>query len=203
LHSLPPAVHATYLTAFTDSLSTVFVVAASIAALAFVIAWLLPEKPLRATAAASGVSDGIAAPRAPDSLAEIERALGVLTRRDARRRIYERLAESAGLDLPPASVWALARISEGNDPVQLAHERGVPVERVEAGVERLADDGLIKRDNGVRALTPEGQVALEKLVAARRERLCEQLEGWSPEQHDELARMLTRLAGDLVGEGRV
>jgi predicted MFS family arabinose efflux permease/DNA-binding MarR family transcriptional regulator len=203
LHSLPPAVHATYLTAFTDSLSTVFVVAASIAALAFVIAWLLPEKPLRATATASGVSDGIAAPRAPDSLAEIERALGVLTRRDARRRIYERLAESAGLDLPPASVWALARISEGNDPVQLARERGVSVERVEAGVERLADDRLIRRDDGVRALTPDGQVALEKLVAARRERLCEQLEGWSPEQHDELARMLTRLAGDLVGEGRV
>jgi len=178
-------------------------VAAAVAALAFVLSWFLPEKPLRATAAASGVSDGIAAPRAPDSLAEIERALAVLARRDARRRMYERLAERAGLDLPPASVWALVRISEGEDPIRLARENDVPIDRVEAGLERLLAGGLIVSSNGTRALTPNGEVALEKLVAARRERLCEHLEGWSPEEHDELARVLTRLARDLVGEGRV
>ena len=115
--------------------------------------------------------------------------------------MYERLAERAGVDLPPASVWALARISEGADPVRLADERGGPVDRVVAGVERLSADGLVRAQNGERALTPEGEVALEKLVAARRERLCEHLEGWSPDQHAELARVLTRIARDLVGEG--
>jgi hypothetical protein len=149
------------------------------------------------------VSDGLASPRAPDSLAEIERALSVLTRRDARRRLYERLAESAGLDLPPASVWSLARIAEGRDPVRIAEENDGPVDRVRAGVARLDADGLVVADNGSRALTPAGDEALAKLVAARRERLCEHLEGWSPDQHDELARVLTRLARDLVGEGRV
>src|SRR3954447_18052791 len=203
LHSLPPGIRDTYLDAFTHSLSTVFLVAAVIAALAFVLTWFLPERPLRATAAASGVSDGIAAPRSADSLSEIERALSVLVRRDVRRRMYERLAGRAGLDLPPASVWALARISEGQDPVQLAEERGGPVDGVQAGVDRLSAGGLIVAANGARALTPTGEAALEKLVAARRERLCEQLDGWSPDQDAELARVLTRLARDLVGDGRV
>jgi EmrB/QacA subfamily drug resistance transporter len=203
LHSLPPGIRDTYLNAFTHSLSTVFVVAALIAAVAFVLTWFLPERPLRATAAASGVGDGIAAPRSADSLSEIERALSVLVRRDVRRRMYERLADRAGLDLPPASVWALARISEGQDPVRLAEERGGPVARVQAGVELLSAGGLIVASNGTRALTPEGEAALAKLVAARRERLCEHLEGWSPDQDAELARVLTRLARDLVGHDRV
>jgi EmrB/QacA subfamily drug resistance transporter len=203
LHSLPPGIRSNYLTAFTDSLSTVFLVAAAVAGLAFLLTWLLPEKPLRATAAASTVNDGLAAPRAPDSLAEIERALAVLTRRDARKRIYERLAERAGLDMTPASVWALARISEGRDPVLVAEENDGPVERVRDGVERLSADGLVTRDNGSSTLTPLGEDALAKLVAARRERLCEHLEGWSPEEHDDLARVLTKLARDLVGDARV
>jgi MFS family permease len=199
LHALPPRLHDAYLGSFTDALSTVFVVAAVVAVLGFLLAWLLPERPLRATAGASSVGDGLATPRAPDSLAEIERALGVLTRRDARRRMYERLAERAGLDLPPAAVWSLVRISEGQDPVRLAEIHGVPGERVAAGLQRLESDGLVSV-NGARLLTPEGEAVVERLVAARRERLCEHLEGWSPEQHDELARVLTRLARDLVDE---
>jgi DNA-binding MarR family transcriptional regulator len=204
LHALPPPVRATYLTAFTDSLSTVFLMAAAVAALAFVLSWLLPELPLRATAAASGIGDALAAPRAPDSLSEIERALGVLARRDARRRMYEQLAERAGVDLPPAAVWSLIRIAEGLDPVRLAQEHDVPMDRVTAGLERLESEGLVgMRPEGGRALTPAGEAVLDRLVAARRERLCEQLDGWSPDQHEELARVLTRMARELVGDARV
>jgi hypothetical protein len=36
---------------------------------------------------------------------------------------------------------------------------------------------------------------------ARRERLAEQLDGWSPEEEREVARLLTRLANDLVADG--
>jgi DNA-binding MarR family transcriptional regulator len=183
----------------------VFLVAAAIAVLAFALSWLMPEKPLRATAAASGIGDGLAAPRAPDSLAEIERALGVLARRDARRRMYAQLASRAGVELAPAAVWALVRISEGLDPVELAERHDVPMDRVLGGIEQLDSEGLVERraEGGSLALTPAGVAVLDRLVAARRERLCEQLEGWSPEQHDELARVLTRLARDLVGDGRV
>ncbi|MEA2421286.1 MAG: hypothetical protein QOF55_385 [Thermoleophilaceae bacterium] len=201
LHALPGPVHTAYLGAFTDSLSTVFLVAVFVVATGFALSWFLPERPLRATAGASGIGDGLATPRAPDSLSEIERALSVLARRDARKRMYERLAEKAGLDLPPAAVWSLVRIADGEDPVRLAEIHGVPADRVAAGLERLETAGLVRR-NGARALTPAGEDALERLVKARRERLCEQLDGWSPDQHAELARVLTRLARDLVGDAR-
>ena len=49
-------------------------------------------------------------------------------------------------------------------------------------------------------LTPAGQEAVEKLIAARRASLARLLEGWSPDQHVDLAQLLTRLAGELVGE---
>jgi DNA-binding MarR family transcriptional regulator len=75
---------------------------------------------------------------------------------------------------------------------------------VAAGLERLDSDELVGRTAArERALTPEGVVILDRLVAARRERLCEHLEGWSPDQHEELARTLNRLARDLVGDAPV
>ena len=56
--------------------SPVFVAASGVALLGFALSWLLPERPLRETAATSrGLDDGLAAPRSPDSLAEVERAL--------------------------------------------------------------------------------------------------------------------------------
>jgi EmrB/QacA subfamily drug resistance transporter len=50
LKRLPPGLHAAYVTAVTDALHPVFLAAAGAAALAFVLAWLLRELPLRATA---------------------------------------------------------------------------------------------------------------------------------------------------------
>jgi DNA-binding MarR family transcriptional regulator len=52
----------------------------------------------------------------------------------------------------------------------------------------------------VRTLTPAGQETVTKLIAERRAGLARLLEGWSPDQHDELAQLLTRLANELVGE---
>ncbi len=83
---LPPAVRTTYENAYVHSLRPVFLMAAGVAALGFALSWLMPERRLRETAAAShGLDDSLAAPRSPDSLAEIERALtGAVSDRAAR-----------------------------------------------------------------------------------------------------------------------
>jgi MFS family permease len=52
LRDLPPALHAVYATAITEALHPVFLAAAGIAAVGFVLAWFLPEVPLKATAQA-------------------------------------------------------------------------------------------------------------------------------------------------------
>jgi hypothetical protein len=49
---------------------------------------------------------------------------------------------------------------------------------------------------------PDSLAEIERALAvlSRRERLCEHLDGWSPEQHEELARVLSGLARDLAGD---
>ena len=49
IHALPPAVRHQFLLAFVDSLQPVFLVGAALAAVAFALAWLLGEVPLRDT----------------------------------------------------------------------------------------------------------------------------------------------------------
>ena len=113
IHRLPPVLHADYLQAFTNSLSTVFEVAAAVGVVAFVLSWVLPEKPLRETATAStGVGEAFATPRSVNSEAEAMRALSVLLGRDKRRTLVANLAARAGVDLSPAACWLLVRLYE-------------------------------------------------------------------------------------------
>ena len=56
------------------------------------------------------------------------------------------------------------------------------------------------RESG-RPLSSDGLcVVLKKIVAGRNEGLTERLGRWSPEQHEEFARLLGRLANELLRE---
>ena len=50
---LSPAAHSAVVHAYADAIQTVFLAAAPVAALAFLISWLLPERKLRRTIAAA------------------------------------------------------------------------------------------------------------------------------------------------------
>ena len=113
LGKLPAPVHTAYITAFTNALGTVFVVAAGVAAFAFLLSWILPERPLReSVTAGSGIGESFAVPKHTDSQAEIARALSVLVGRERRRQMVERLAERAGVDLSPGAAWLLVRLHD-------------------------------------------------------------------------------------------
>src|SRR3954454_5481817 len=121
---------------YVDALRPVFVTAACVAFAGFLLSWRLKERPLRATAATSqGLDDSLAAPRAPDSLAEIERSLARCTTREERMRFHGRVAEHAGVELSPGATWALVRIDQCGfgGARAAAEERGGPGER-SAGV---------------------------------------------------------------------
>jgi EmrB/QacA subfamily drug resistance transporter len=203
LARLPAPIRDSFVSAYADALTTVFLVAAPVAALAFVLAWILPEHPLRTTVETAGVGDAFAMPREQSSLAEIDRALSTLTRRDSRRRIYEELARRAGVDLEARSAWVLARVAE-HAPVRpegLADCYGLDPARVEARVRELRDRGLLDvREDGTLVPSPAGRALLERLIAARRDRLAELLDGWAPERHGELATLLDRLASSSVAD---
>jgi MFS family permease len=178
---LPPEVHLPYVTAFAESLRPVFLVGACIAVLAFLLSWLLREVPLRKSVRPAGATESFAMPRDATSLHEMERIIAALTQRENRWRVYDLLAERAGVDLEPEELWQLARLGEGRE--------------VEPG------DGLRRRGlvDG-RALSPAGRELVDRVQAARRDGLAELLDGWKPEEHAELRELLDRLSRELVAE---
>jgi EmrB/QacA subfamily drug resistance transporter len=185
---LPPAVHQPYVEAFAASLRPVFLVASGIALTAFLLTWLLREVPLRKTVKTEGVTESFAMPREAESLREMERIVGSLVQRENRWRIYEQLAERAGVDLPPDEHWLLARLAEGVD---------VDVDgkgHLAAALARLRERGLVRGSR----LTRDGTRTYERIVAARRAALGELMDGWNPEEHDDLRRLLDRLARELA-----
>jgi EmrB/QacA subfamily drug resistance transporter len=207
LKRLPAPIHADYLTAFTNSLSTVFIVAAGVAAVAFLLSLMLPQRPLRETiAASSGVGESFATPRQTDSLAEASRALTVLVGRDRRRQWVAGLAERAGVDLSPAACWLLVRLSEDPtaDIAKLCQSYDVPLEAGQRALRELDERGLLQRDPAagedrgrVVGVTPEGEQLAARLVEERRAALARLCDGWSPDQHADLSGLLTRLAKEL------
>jgi EmrB/QacA subfamily drug resistance transporter len=203
LTSLPPSVHVAVLQAYAHSIDRIFLYAAPVAAAAFVLSWFLREVPLRQTAGAADLGEGLgAAPAERSSIEEIERALLRLADGDMRKRGYERLAEMSGLGLPAGSCWVLARLAKDGDMrgVDLAHEAGVTVQAGRPYVDELTERGFVRRLDGTLTLTPAGVAAADRLFAAQHDGLERLLADWSPDQHADLARMLDRLSHALLGE---
>ncbi len=199
VEKLPADARLAYEQAYVHALTPVFRVASVVALLGFALSWLLPEKPLRATAATStGLEDGLAAPKAADSLAELERALSQVTTLEERRQFRGAVAERAGVDVSPGGVWALVRICELglHGAGDRAREIGVTEERIAEVVGELRTDGLIDDDGA----TPRGKAFTDQLLSARRELMSEALDDPVAEERPEVAALLRELSAELVGE---
>ncbi len=212
LKKLPPPIHEAYLSAFTNALSTVFIVAACVAAVAFLLSWAIEQRPLRETiqAASTGIGESFAVPRHTDSLAEASRAMSVLIGREGRRALVARLCERAGVDLTPAAAWLLVRLQEADaaHPAsipQLCADFDIPLDAGQRALRELDERGLLLRDPSagedrgrVVGVTPAGAQIAGRLVDERRASLERVCAGWQPEDNEELAGLLTRLAREMA-----
>ncbi|HTU39152.1 MAG TPA: MDR family MFS transporter [Acidimicrobiales bacterium] len=195
-----------YIDAVTHAVQVVFEVAVPIAFFAFLLSFLLPEVPLRKTVQTVDQGEIQGAPATRSSLEEIQLALERVSARENRGQVYETLAERAGIDLPPRSVWLLYRLAENpaTTVADLSWQLKVDPTLIEPGVEGLVAAGMIaERPRGAEFdlhLTPAGTAALEKLTDARRQSLTELLEGWSPEEHPEVIEMVKDLAHSLLAD---
>jgi EmrB/QacA subfamily drug resistance transporter len=189
--------------AYVEALTPVFLVAAVVALVGFVLSWFLEEQPLKATAAQStGLEDALAAPRASDSLAELERSIALATTAEGRRRFHERVAARAGAELSPGATWALVRIDEHGfaGARAMAEDQGTPEDRIASVVAELRSRGLVAGEVGAPRETPEGRALIDRVVAARRDELNELLEDDHVRERPEVEDLLRRLARELVGE---
>jgi EmrB/QacA subfamily drug resistance transporter len=194
---LAPALHSAYLHAFTKSLGSVFLVAAGFAVVGFALSWFIRELELRDTVATGDLGDTYATPRDGDSLSEIVNKLGRLDRRQGAREIVVRVAARAGVELGPAACWLLARLSEqhpGELP-ELAARLGIDLDTLTGARDELVLHALV-RARGVDRfeLTDDGRATLALLVQTGEQRLADLLQGWRPEEHEELARMIAAVA---------
>jgi EmrB/QacA subfamily drug resistance transporter len=125
IDALPAAIRDPYVAAYAASLKPVFLIAGVIAAVGFLVTWLLEELPLRRTVADQGLGDSFAAPRDPTSMDELEARLSSLARKENRHLVYDRLASEAGLDLDARETWLLLRLDpDEGDATRLGDELG-------------------------------------------------------------------------------
>jgi EmrB/QacA subfamily drug resistance transporter len=187
-----------YYAAFTDALHLVFAVATVVVLVAFALAWLIPERPLRRTVETPGVGDVLGAPVDTDSLREITRALSRAVGRERTLAFIQRTVAHAGIDLAPGASWLLLRAGASDAPPldELRELAGVDPARFDAAVRELRDEGLVEGT----ALTPAGVALRDRLVAARTDCLRTLIEEWEPHTEPELDPLLTRLSHELAQE---
>ncbi len=200
---LPAAVRAPYIEAFAAALQPVFRLAAAVSVAGFLLSWLLRELPLRQTAAADGVGESFASPRHDSSERELERILSSLLQREERQRVYAALVQRSGVDITPPEGWLLNRIGERAPTTApaLAAELHVPAQELREPLAGLTRRAYVTTDpDRELELTESGAHAREQLIDAGRAELCRLLEGWEPEEDEDMQPVLRRLAGALVVE---
>jgi EmrB/QacA subfamily drug resistance transporter len=196
LASLSPTVRAAYSAAFSASLTMVFAVATGVALVGFLLTWLLPERPLRATISAEAteggglVGEAFAMPVNADSLAELRRGLASLANREAQRQYMETLVREANVNLQPAAAWLLVRLEQdpAADPAVLGRAHAVSASTIDAAVDQLASRGLVTvrtmADNGSRrlAVTRAGCDVLGRIIKVRRSHLADAAAEWDTDE---------------------
>jgi hypothetical protein len=197
LGKLPPEILGDVVHAYARSIHTVFLWAVPVAALAFLLTFLLPAVPLRST---SRATDPGAPPSGRDSWAELERALTLLVHRQDAVKVYGWLAERAGVPVGAGACWLLCWLGRNPAPApaDLPRREGIGAGLVTQWLGELRDAGLARIGTSV-TLTPDGRDALDRLAQARCEGLERLLDGWQPDLHPDLHERLVKLARELLG----
>jgi EmrB/QacA subfamily drug resistance transporter len=201
--ALPPELRPSVLHAYSTSITDVFLYAAPVVLIAFVVAWFLKEDKLRGSVTAPDTSQTLASnPVERSSYDECARALSVLGSREGRKAIYEKITAKAGLDLLPAASWLLLRIRRHGtvEPARLAETTPVPLRAITEASRQVEGRRLARREGLQLMLTDEGVEAAVKLARAREESLAELLgDWWGPDRPTDLVQLVEELTSELSG----
>ncbi|GBE67139.1 MFS transporter [Mycobacterium sp. MFM001] len=167
LRRLPHDVAAPIVTAYADSLSKVFLWAAPVAAVGFVLALFLREVPLRDIGnRAADMGDGFAMPTAQTSDELLESAIGRMLAGTPGMRLRS-IAMRPDCRLDVAGLWAVlrihryARIFGAARLTDIGDDVGVPYEVLEPVFDGVVRAGYAARDIDRLWLTPSGVQQVE------------------------------------------
>jgi len=202
IRRLPAAQHDAYISAFTNALHVVFLVATAVVVVAFVLSWFIEERPLRATVATStGIGESFAAPGDADSLREVTRGLMRLAGRERTLEVLEGVAARAEVDLSPGAAWLAMRAGAPDAPADVVELRALP--RVDpagfdAALAELRAAGYVADG----AITASGSAVRQQLVVAGIACLRDLVDGWQPGREPDLDPLLGRLTEELAEPAR-
>jgi EmrB/QacA subfamily drug resistance transporter len=203
ISALPPALRPAALHAYASSITDVFLYAAPVALVGFVLAWFLKEDRLRGSVTAPDVTETLASnPVQRSSYDEVCRALSVLGTREGRREIYRDITDRAGYDLLPAASWLLLRIKKYGwaEPGVLAERSSVPLPVILAAVRQVEERRLALRQGVDLELTEQGREVADRLSRTREESLAELLgDWWGPDRPTDLVQLVKEMNDELCG----
>ncbi|MFF7788951.1 DHA2 family efflux MFS transporter permease subunit [Streptomyces sp. NPDC007991] len=204
--ALPPGLRPPALHAYSVSITDVFLYAAPVALLGFVLAWFLKEDRLRGSVTAPDVTETLASnPVERSSYDEVCRALSVLGTRAGRREIYRKITDRAGYDLLPAASWLLLRTRRYGsvEPAVLAERMPVPLAVIMEAVRQVEERRLVVRTGLDIVLTDRGREVADRLAEAREVSLGELLgDWWGPDRPTDLVQLVRELNSELCGSRR-
>ncbi|MER6676038.1 DHA2 family efflux MFS transporter permease subunit [Streptomyces sp. NPDC000983] len=206
ISELPSSLRPTVIEAYATSITDVFLYAAPVAVLGFVLAWFLKEDRLRGSVTAPDITETLASnPVERSSYDEVCRALSVLGTREGRREIYVKITERAGYDLLPGASWLLLRINKYGwvEPGGLAERSTVPISVILEAARQVEEHRLAVREGLDLVLTDEGRAAAHRLAQAREDSLAELLgDWWGPDRPTDLVQLVKELNTELCGSDR-
>lgn len=162
LHRQPAAVAAPIVHAYSDSLSQVFLCAAPVAAVGFVLALFLREVPLRDIHnSAVDLGDGFGMPSTDTPEQLLENAIARMLRGEPGVRLRS-IAMRPDCRLDVAALWALLRVNRYTQffgsarLTDIGDNLQIPFEVLEPTFNRLVAAGYVMRDGDRLWLTPAG-----------------------------------------------
>ncbi|MFF3493870.1 DHA2 family efflux MFS transporter permease subunit [Streptomyces sp. NPDC002795] len=201
--TLPPDLQATAIHAYSTSITDVFLYAVPVTLLAFALALLLHEDPLRGSVTAPDVTETLASnPVQRSSYDEAVRALSTLGSREGRREVYEKITAKAGYDLLPAASWLILRTHRNGwaEPGVLAEYTAIPLSVILDAARQVEERHLAVREGPDLILTDEGRAVAERLARAREESLAELLgDWWGPDRPRDLVKLVSDLNAEMCG----
>lgn len=182
LHRLPPDMAAPIVDAYADALGLVFLCAAPVALIGFLVALSLKEVPLREmeATAALDLGEGFAMPNdeSPEQL--LETAIGRLMRNTSEVRLRT-IAGSPGCDLDVARLWGLLQIYRSNQLFgsarlsDIAERLRIPTEVIQPTFGRLVAGGYALHTGDQLWLTQTGVRQVDAASSALVGRIVDRL----------------------------
>ena len=182
LHQLPADVATPIVNAYADSLGLVFLCAAPVAIVGFIVAWMLKEVPLREmdAAVAFDLGEGFGMPGTESPEKVLEMAIGRLMRNSPEIRLRS-FAGQAGCEPDVALLWALIQIYRQSQVfgsarlTDIAERLRVPRQVIESTFDRLTDRGYALHTGDQLWLTQSGVRQVDCASTALANRIVDKL----------------------------